>query len=865
MSCATKDAIVSTIKDRLDRGEPLDAVAWDAVQSHLNIQRAGAKTDVQGVLRMLTEVLDGVTQDAKGGVRSKAQTLNLARETLALHDQDPGLANALVQRASDVKNLDAELYAARVYRTKLATSLDQVVKQARAGDTEALQKIGPLVAETMKVHQATDLIQTSSARAVNQGNYEVKNLLGNLNWDAIEKAANAATTSGTVDARRFLAHLDMAEGDPSSILGVLKPIQSFGQNFFQKLLSVHNEIWINGILGGPATHAANWISNTIQALSLPASKIVGGAVTLNPAAVTRGIRDLIGLGQGIRDMFDLTKRAATTGYDSTLQAVGKSLMGESSILDASTKLSENFNMKAISAQNLNIPVGNPLGNLVDAAGAVIRLPSRALTSADEVFKQLNYRAAVSSLAVEEAQKLGIAAKDMPDFIQNYMRQSFDETGRGINEAALLYAQQATFTQTPAVGSLTADLMNFIGKHPGLRPVIPFLRTPMNILKEFAQYTPGLNLLQRDFRNALFGSDSLAKSQAWGKLAIGSAGSYMLYDAAQNGTITGAGPVEPKQREALMATGWRPYSIVVNNEDGSKSYIDYRRLDPAASLIGLVADIAEVSHHLDDPEYHGLFHAITMSLSQNITSRTYLRGLSELVTVLGSNDPQKIQQVLFNRVGSYVPGYVAAFNNDPYMRDVRTWVDAIKRRVPGYSQTLPPRRDMFGDPMNAPVGWAIDGEPENGVPRVSPFAYSKRIGDPVKEELANVAQATPGADHGFNKPPHMMNGINLMDFTAPNGQDAYDRYQELHGQVEIKGRTMSEALDRLINSRFYNNLPDARNDDGRLRAIQSVTSSYRDEAKNQLLKEYPEIKDMQEAVNRQHRLERSPSVSRLLNY
>jgi hypothetical protein len=671
MGCATKEAIVETVKDRVSKGEPLDAVLWDAVQTHLNIQRAGAKTDVQGVLRLLTEAADAVTQEAKGGVRSKATTLNLARETLALHGQDTNLAEALVNRAADVKKLDGELYAGRVYRTQLADELSQVVKMARAGDQKALNKLGPLVAETLKVHKATDLIQTSAARAVNQGNYEVKNLLGKVNWDAIEQAANTATKDGSLNARQFLAKLDMAGNDPQSVVGLLKPLEAFGQNAFNKLLSIHNEIWINGILGGPATHAANWISNTVQALALPASRIAGGIVTLNPASVQRGIRDVLGLGHGILDMFNLTKRAATLGYDSTLEAVGKSLRTESGILDASTKMSEQFNLKAISAQNVGLSAGNPLGNLVDAAGAVIRLPSRALTSADEVFKQLNYRAAVTSLATEEAQKLGVAAKDMPDFIQNYMRQSFDEAGRGINESALQYAQQATFTQAPAVGSITSDLMRFIGNHPGLRPVIPFIRTPMNIMKEFANYTPGLNLLQRDFRTALFSSDPLTKSQAWGKLAIGSAGSYMLYQAAQNGTITGGGPVEPRQKEALLATGWRPYSVVVNNPDGTKSYIDYRRVDPAATLVGLVADIAEVSHHMDDPNYHGLFHAVTMSLANNITNRTYLRGLSELVTVLGSNDPQKIQQVLYNRAGSYVPGYVAAMNDDPYLRDVRS--------------------------------------------------------------------------------------------------------------------------------------------------------------------------------------------------
>lgn len=865
MACAIKDEIVSTIKDRVDRGEPLDAVAWDAVQSHLNIQRAGGNTDVQGVLRLLTEALDPVTQDAKGGVRSKAQTISLARESLAVHGQDTNLADALVKRAQDVKNLDAELYAGRVYRTQLAQELTQTAQLARQGDQNALNKLGPLVAEAVKVHKATDLIQTSGARAVNQGNYVVKNLIPNLNWDAIEKAAQDSVGDGSLGARRLIAAITMADGDPQVTADLIKPFEQAGSGVFNKALSVHNEYWINSILGGLTTQAANFTGNMLQAHLLPLDKIVGGVLTMNPAAIRRGISDVTGFWGSLLSVFDFTRRASTTGYDSVLESVGKSFKTESGILDASTKMSEQFNRKAISAANLGISPGNPLANTVDALGALVRMPTRVLTTADELFKQANYRAAVGSLASEEAARLGISGKELPGFLENYMRQSYDELGRGINEDALRYAQEATFTQSPMAGSITADFMNFLGKHPGLRPIVPFVKVPTNMLREFAQYTPGLNLLQKNFRQGLFSSDPLVKSQTWGKLAVGGAGSYMVYQAAANGSITGAGPVEPKQREALMSTGWRPYSFVVDNADGTKSYIDYRRIDPAASLIGLVADVAEVSHHLDDPEYQGLFHAITMSVAQNVTNRTYLRGLSELVTVLGSNDPEKIKQVLYNRAGSYVPGYVAAFNDDPYMRDVRTWVDAIKRRVPGYSQTLPPRRDMFGDPMNAPVGWSIDGEPENGVPKASPFGFSQRIGDPVKEELANVAQATPGSDHGFSKPPRVLDGVHLPDFTNEKGQDAYDRYQELRGQVTVGGKTMTDALNKLINSGYYNRLPDAKDSDARLNAIQSVIRSYREPAKQQLLQEYPQIKDMMDTINKHNRLSQSPSVSRLLNY
>jgi hypothetical protein len=870
MSCV-KEQIVSTIRKRLAAGDDLDSVAWDAVKTHLNLERAGVNTDVQGVLKFMTEIMDNFTQNAKGGVRSYQRTVELMRENLLLHGNGSSFADSLVKTAGDVKNLEATLLGARVYRNQIAEELDNLVKMARGGDTAAEAKIPELVAEALKVHAATDQIQTSAARGVSQGNIVAG---AKVDWGNVAKAAEQATSGGGFNARRFLAELDMAGGSAESQLGLIKQFAAPAQGLFSKLLSIHNEIWINGILGSITTQSANFLANTANMFLQPLTKIVGGALSFNPGVIKRGMRDVVGLNHALFDVFDLAKRASGTGADSTLTAVGKSLWNESPMLDKMFKAGEGAGpMHAITAENLGVQNVPLIGALVDATGQVVRWPTRALTSADELFKQLNYRAAVRSQALEAAEKQGLLDAgrhtELTSFMDDFMGRAFDESGMATNKSALLAAQQATFTND-LVGKLSKDLSNLIGKHPGLRPVIPFVRTPINIMREFWQYTPGLNLLQGEFRGNLLSKDALTAATARGKLAIGAAGTYMMYQAANSGQITGSGPANTKQREALMATGWRPYSFVIQNDDGSKSYVDYRRLDPAATLIGLVADVAEVSHHMDDPEYHGLFNAIVMSMSQNITSRTYLRGLSELTTVLGSKDPNAVQRVIDNRLGSYVPGYVASMNDDPNMREVRTWVDAIRRRVPGISKDLPPRRDMFGDVMTVPVGYALDGEPENGVPRISPFGYSKRVGDPVKEELASVANNTPGGDHGFDKPQKTIQGLDLTKFVSGDGQDAYDRYQELHGQVMIKGKTMPDALSKMIDSKYYQSLPDPSdptetNRDARMRALQSVVAQYREQAREKLFKEFPEINAYIQGVNKAHRLQQAPSIARILNY
>ena len=59
-------------------------------------------------------------------------------------------------------------------------------------------------------------------------------------------------------------------------------------------------------------------------------------------------------------------------------------------------------------------------------------------------------------------------------------------------------------------------------------------------------------------------------------------------AAMNGTITGSGPEDYKQLQLKKQTGWQPYSIKVGDE-----YISYQRLDPFASVFGLMADLNDI--------------------------------------------------------------------------------------------------------------------------------------------------------------------------------------------------------------------------------------------------------------------------------
>ncbi len=114
---------------------------------------------------------------------------------------------------------------------------------------------------------------------------------------------------------------------------------------------------------------------------------------------------------------------------------------------------------------------------------------------------------------------------------------------------------------------------------------------------------GVNNLLHNVFTIATSKDAVAKA-AITAVAIGQMGMGSLFMGTaafmvSNGSITGGGPRDFKQRQQLMATGWQPYSLVTEKEDGSKTYVPFGRLDPVAIPFGIIADLQDAIHNLGD--------------------------------------------------------------------------------------------------------------------------------------------------------------------------------------------------------------------------------------------------------------------------
>lgn len=741
------------------------------------------KIDAAGGVKVVLEtVAEGVREKitkATGGVQTWNETIARSEdfaESLGLKS-DEFMANLSVL-AKDADKQAAMVLTARRIQTGLATEITEMAKKLDLGVEKDRTKINASIQKLAELESILAPIRTAQARGTRQ-------------WGII---------TDDLASQQTIKMIIASGGDPLAVSKLLRP-QTVGQKALNYLL----EYRINSLLSGPKTQIVNLVSNMLMTAVRPLERVIGGDVH-------GGLAEYAGV---VRGLWDSVKLAA------------KAFKLEESILDPLVVRQEVARF-ATSANALGLRPNSPMGKAVDWLGTVIRLPSRFLTTGDELFKQLNYRASAYAVVTKEASERGLKGLELANYIETRF-QEFFENGKGIDPAALREAKISTFQEDLIQGSIAASSASFISRHPTLRLIMPFVKTPINILKQATFRTPGINLLLESYRGELKAGGSRA-ARARGQLAFGGILWGSAIALALSGRITGRGPSgkDHQKRQALMLSGWRAYSIKVGNK-----YIGYDRLDPWGAFFGIAADVAELGPQTQDRDFSDLAIAATAALARNLTSKTYLRGLSEALDAFSDGDPKATERWFASMAGSFVPSgaqQVAGLAGlgDEYLREVRSTVDAMMAKIPGLSETLPLRRNILGEPIRVSVGIGPDS--------ISPIQYSEIIDDTVKQELASIGAA-------IAMPPEKIRE-GRIDLTAfvKDGQDAYDRLLELRLTLK-KGRyTLHEALDRLIKSDRYQRLPDGTDlyTSQKVKEIQATFGEFSEWTMKQLRREYPEL-------------------------
>jgi hypothetical protein len=808
-------------------------------------------------LRGTEEVLSFVNRSAKvlktqmdtangGAVMSDAKVSEMVQARAELFGEDPLLVMGKIQEAGEAaRGMVATMEASYLVANRMLSEVHDLAFRVRNGILDEWGGDAALAQKELKdrLMASMDLLANARAMSSNSGR-ALRRMRGQFQFkpEDLAKVKN-------LDGAKLADLITQTQGDPKKLAQMANP------TFLSRVLDEATFSLTNSLLWLWPTHVTNITSSVIMLAGRPTEKLIG-SMALGPK-------------QG----GDIIRQRAIKEYAYTVASLGDAweamrsafLRGDSILAPHNTEFFSGGGTIRTAQQPLP---WKPVTSITDLAHNawvsanyrnIVGLPTRALGAVDEFFKTLRYRAYVQAEASTAGMQRGLKGADLQQYIQQKMEEAIDPaTGQALDQKALQEAQVTTFQQELLKGTAGASVQQARAQHPVLTFIVPFVKTPVNVLRYGWKMTPGLNLIQKEFRDSFRGvKGAEAKAHAVGQMALGTAFMGLAATLSLNGRMTGGGPKDAKLQQELRATGWQPYSYVIEKPDGSKKYLPMGRLDPASMSMAMMADLVEaLRHEPENPEVEVGIGALALALGKNFSDRTFLQNLHQALEALSDDTGDKGEKYLASLAGNTIPmsSALRGVNPDPYLREARSFIDMTLKNLPGYSQRLPPTRDAFGEPVARKIGLS-----------------TTQSSDVVEAENVRMMLET---GRGVGKPDPKFEGVDLRDITLESGQNAYDRLQELSGDLPHR-KPLKDYLAKLIQSRFYQNMPDGESGvkGTRLHAIGKLVEQYRMEALRKLVVENPELRALIKArqkeargailKNREAQTKREPGAQELL--
>ena len=674
-----------------------------------------------------------------------------------------------------------------------------------------------------------------------------------------------ATKGQILDVESMANIVKKYSGDPVTISQKWKNakvqdiVDSVAKTKFQKTIEVLNSMYINSLLSGIYTNVLNMKSGLYEAIIRPMEQIAGATVRGDAKSTVLGFSQYLGMMLHMGDVIKATHLALKQG---------------DSILDARSRTQDNLEIvggkavRAISGSNLGFEGG--VGTGIDWIGKFLEFPSRLLMTGDEFLKQSNYRGRLFANAIDNTMERGLKlfSKEGLENTDRIFKEGFDEKGAAnikdnpFNQDALEYARESTYTNDLKGGSYRdwgGALQNMLNKNPEFRFLAPFIRTPTNLWRHFSNRIPGFGLFTKQNTDMWKSGDPRARADVIGRQMLGISSAMYGYHLTQqslvdkNGKgfpkITGSGPEDFDIKKAWMALGWQAYSIGYKKEDGSIGYKQYNRMDPRFYILGIIADLKENAQNINDEQKQDMFSAAALSVMKNATNKTYLRGITDVMDVLGDPNQRNISR-LSGAIASNIIPYASLRNQGiPYILEpdsnayeLRNFTDSIKKGF-GFTESLEVKRDyLSGEPISKTPS-SLYLNPDGVLSYSSIFQGFSLVGretevkdDPVLFEVARLKIPMIAPKKIENKT------IDLTKYKI-DGQSAYDYMMEKIGKATNgQGETLKMRLDRQFKSYSYirSQEGDVTNDGGKEYQIKKIIENYKKRAKQEMLIKYKEV-------------------------
>ena len=777
----------------------------------INFARIDGDEDIKQLMQSMANepALKGAVQSARRGKVSNKVTVKNAQDI-------DGFDTLVTRRTGDALNAE-QITAARTVYYKTTDKLLESARQAAQPEASSVDQFNfrRMIAIHNSVQKQVLGARAEAGRALQAWSIPI----GGSGAENARALGQLLDEFGGIEASQSIARRLTAMGDNLTTSQINEITQ---KSATARTVDALSEAWVLGLLTNPPTHMVNMISNMVTLSSLGIQRFMAALQKDSPIKLQEGVEFFHGMMLSQKEAIKNSVLAFKTGQ--TGFGTGKLELPR---------------IRATSRETLDFHgnVGKAFAFGMDYWGKAVALAGKGLAAGDEYAKTVSFNSQIRALATRDGLEKGLSG----DALKSHIADLAVQPTSTMKADALDFANYSTFTRE--LGTTGKSVQRIISRNPALRFITPFVRTPLNIFKFTYENTP-LAFLSSNVRKELDAGGS-RQAIALSKIGFGSSIFMMGADWAQNGVITGAAPSNPKERSLLYQTGWRPYSFLIGN-----TYVAYGRFEPVATFLGLSADLNQIlssyeSWDIDEQDkVEELSTAMVIAAGNQIVGKTFLQGLANTSEVL--SDPKRYGNQFMNRyAGSLVPAGVAGLERaiNPEMEQVFNMVDAMKARIPGMSDSVPKRRNVWGEVIShREVSPNVFKESANAAfAFVNPVYFSKNLDEPVNKWMLEN-----GLPIGMPPKVQSFNGVRVNLREHP---EIYERLVELRGTItptQFFGSNMKETITDLVSEnsvksiKFFSNFTDFQEQKN---IITQIATDYTIAAKEQLLEEFPVLEQI----------------------
>lgn len=676
-------------------------------------QRRGV-VDAEQVERLAQGVAVDVARTLKPGTALNAEAIRV--HSAALIEAQKKVED-LAARIARGQNTDVDILALEAARGEVRV-LAQSLMGARSEAGRALAQFRPLI------------------RALETGNPKI-----------IGEAAHLLRG----EAAEFAATFAQQPNDPIARLRWLQQQDQPGK------MERVRQYFISNILSGVKTHERNSIGNFANLVSDLAVHPTAAGMDAARSAITGAPRTVY--------LSELPSRV-----------VGSWLGVERGLSEAFFSLRHGVNRSALTQSLSAAEVGKldvPRVEFKGGGANPFNYPGRALDAADQFFRAIARNQEAYGLAHAQAKREGLTGPAFHDRMAE-LRAGVGDAGEKILEQADQYARRSVFQEK--AGPIVGHLQAFTQKHPWFSFFMPFIRTPANILRQGAEFSP-LGAAMPAARHG-----GRAGSQAQARVALGSIAAGGLAYLAATGRLSGSGPSDPIGRAQLMESGWRPNSVRLGDQ-----WVEIALFQPISVQAMVIANAFEAwrGSGAKDADTATKAAATALKSIKSTLDLSFLSGVSDLFQALESRSLEGAAQYAGRLASGFVPfsgaQRTAAQAIDPTVRDPAGMVEQMMTGIPGVSNLVPARLNRFGQDVTRPGGALRRA--------ADPFNVTPVNDDPVLAEIGRlgVRMGMPGGN---------ISGADLSR-------------EQARGLQQLKGTTTHNVLQQIIQSEAYAWLSDER--------------------------------------------------------